>query len=162
MVCKVRAGMRPSDLIVSSLGRSENDTNPLPTEDSQATVCAPEDTRTLAQDEQEPSSSQTLACSTVESTCTAMTTKRKGSPEVDLQLSERPRKTVRISDFSCGAEAAPASTPHAKRTKQEEQRAQKTPYLDLRKMTSSKRATESGLDYEPLDASGARKIACVF
>lgn len=87
-------------------------------------------------------------------------TKRKGSPEADTQPPERPRKSVRISDFSCGAEVAPASTPHAKRSKQKEE--QRTPYLDLRKMASSKRATNPDLEYEALDASGARKIAWVF
>lgn len=78
-----------------------------------------------------------------------------------MQPSGRPRKIVRISDFSCGAEAVPASTPQAKRSKQKARRVQGTPYLDLRKMVSSKRANEPNLDYEALDASGARKIAYV-
>lgn len=96
-----------------------------------------------------------------------MITKRKGSPEadVDRRPSGRPWKTVRISDSSCGAEAVPASTPNARKSKQKVRRAQGTPYLDLCKMktvsSKSKRALDSELEYEALDASGARKIACV-
>ncbi|EPS94338.1 hypothetical protein FOMPIDRAFT_1055155 [Fomitopsis schrenkii] len=145
-------------------GCRDNSAKALSSEDSQATVCVPEDSNSLAQDEQEPPSSQTLAGFPEGSTCTAAAataTKRKSSPEadVDMQPSGRPRKIVRISDFSCGAEAVPASTPQAKRSKQKARRVQGTPYLDLRKMVSSKRANEPNLDYEALDASGARKIA---
>ena len=154
---------QPHELIDTCAGRCDDHANTLPSEDSQATVCVPEESQTSGQDEQQPPSSQNLTCSVTESTCTATTTtvKRKGPPEIDVQPPVRPRKNVRISEFSCGAEAVPASTPHVKRSKKKEQRQQGTPYLDLRKMTSSKKAANSALEYEALDASGARKIAYV-
>ncbi|KAI0715950.1 hypothetical protein C8Q72DRAFT_867825 [Fomitopsis betulina] len=142
------------------------DENALSSEDSQATVCVREDHNSPVQNSQEPPSSQTVVDPTVGTTCTvAMITKRKGSPEadVDRRPSGRPWKTVRISDSSCGAEAVPASTPNARKSKQKVRRAQGTPYLDLCKMktvsSKSKRALDSELEYEALDASGARKIA---
>ncbi|KZT68668.1 hypothetical protein DAEQUDRAFT_727541 [Daedalea quercina L-15889] len=128
----------------------------LPAEDSQATLCVTEDNMTVAQDEQEPSISQTLVCSAMDSTST-ITIRRKSSPELDSQQLRRPRKSIRILDFIRGADAPYSPTPRTTRSGKREPRIRCTPYLDLRKMTRPTKAPS--LKYEALDASGARMIS---
>ncbi|KAH9930267.1 uncharacterized protein B0H18DRAFT_994090 [Fomitopsis serialis] len=135
-------------------GRRRSRSSILPGEDSQATLCASEDS--ILQDEQleDLPSSQTLVDFAASSTTVA---KRKGSPEGGMFSSGRPRKTARIAHFDHEADSITSSTPHTKHSAKTGRRTKATPYLDLRRVAAS--AGASALEYEPLGGFGARKVA---